>query len=195
MNMALPICTNCEEREGLLMATMLTDGDTKVVCGSCITLYVLTLAAVLTEGMAKPEAEAYAEQLDAIYSHDPRPIARPAARAKAKAKAPPDDADRCPVCKQRSGQHSKWCSADLSADNPGAPGPTAADHAAGMAAAGLPLNGAEPVAVASVALVPPCDLCGSMSGHGDALTLVCDECGSVIATEGTDGTPGVTTNA
>jgi hypothetical protein len=87
--MPLPICTHCEQYEGLLMTTMLTDGDTQVICANDLLLYVLTLAATVTEGLTVQLADAYASQLDAIYAHDPRPIARPARRAKASAKTQP----------------------------------------------------------------------------------------------------------
>lgn len=139
ITMALPVCTHCEQYEGVLMVTTLTDGDTQVICPNDILLYAITLAATLTTDMTKAQADMYAEQLDAIYAHDPRAIARPAAKRTAKAKQPPPP--------------------------------------------DVPPDSSERPVGETVALVPPCSSCGGTTATGDALKLVCNECGSVIATE------------
>lgn len=187
--MALPICTHCEQREGIFMATLLTDGDTQVICGDDLMLYAITLAATLTDGMTLEAADAYSEQLDAIYAHDPRAIVRPAGGRTRKGKAAADDSAQCPVCKQRGGKHSKWCAADPAAIVPAAGGAAPDDTGHSTPAAEHPLGGPQLAAAASVALVPPCDSCGGTTATGDALKLVCNECGNVIATEAADGTP------
>lgn len=159
--MSLPVCTHCEEYEGVLMVTTLTDGDTQVICPNDILLYALTLAATISEGMTLEQAEAYAEQLDRIRANDPRHASQPPSKRSARANAAADDATRCPVCKQTRGRHSKWCSATSE----------------------QPPDGARSDATTPVALVPPCDTCGGTTATGDAAKLVCDECGAVIATE------------
>lgn len=70
--MAKPTCTFCGQYEGVLMDTNLDDGETNVVCPNDLLMYSLSMAAAITDGMTKEQAEAYAEQLDAIYVHDPR---------------------------------------------------------------------------------------------------------------------------
>lgn len=76
--MAKPACTFCEVNEGVLMSTNLADGETVIVCGTCITGYALGLAATVTQGMDAAEAETYAGTLDAIRANDPRAARRPA---------------------------------------------------------------------------------------------------------------------
>lgn len=61
------------------MDTNLDDGDTQVVCTNDLMMYALSMAASLTAGMTKEQAEAYAELLDAIYANDPRGPKPPAA--------------------------------------------------------------------------------------------------------------------
>jgi hypothetical protein len=136
--MALPVCTFCEQYEGVYMGTNLADGDTQVICAYDMPAFALGMAAAVTEGMTKVQADQYGESLDAIYAHDPRAPQRPAAKAKAKAKQPPPPQD--------------------------------------------PPDSAQSDAAVTVALVPPCDQCGSTTATGDAHKLVCNECGAVIAT-------------
>src|SRR5215469_17930637 len=90
--MAKPTCTFCGEFEGVLMDTNLDDGDTHVICGNDLMMYGLSMAASLTDGMTKEQAEAYGELLDAIYAHDPRGPKPPPARGgkRRQAQAEPD---------------------------------------------------------------------------------------------------------
>jgi hypothetical protein len=70
--MANPACTFCEQNEGVMMSTNLTDGDTVIACGACLPGYALGMAAAVTQGMEQHEALQYADALDTIYANDPR---------------------------------------------------------------------------------------------------------------------------
>lgn len=100
--MAKPTCTFCGEYEGVLMDTNLDDGDTQVVCANDLLMYVLGMAAAISDGMTNEQAEAYAQSLDAIYEHDPRGPKPPAPRGGRKAKVtvepelPPDGSEAAP---------------------------------------------------------------------------------------------------
>lgn len=132
--MAKPTCTFCGEYEGVLMDTNLDDGETQVVCANDILMYVLGMAAALTSGMTREQADAYAPSLDAIYANDPRGPKPPAPPKRSKRTAgvsdplPPDgpqvDGDGlialltpCPQCggKTAVGDADKLSCADCEA--------------------------------------------------------------------------------
>lgn len=76
--MAKPVCTFCEQWEGVLMDTNLETGDTQVICGSDLLMYALSMTAALTAGMTTADADTYADLLDQIRANDPRPPKPPA---------------------------------------------------------------------------------------------------------------------
>lgn len=89
ITMALPVCTHCEQYEGVLMVTTLTDGDTQVICPQDILLYALTLAATLTEGMTKEQVTAYQEQADKLIANLHAAMLPPASKTPRKRQPPP----------------------------------------------------------------------------------------------------------
>jgi hypothetical protein len=159
--MAMPVCTLCEQYEGVYMGTNLTNGDTVVACANCFTALALGMAASATEGMEQHEALEYAETLDTIYNNDPR--------------APKSDRLR----PRRKTQAAAPAEAGPATDGSAA----LADSASATEPAEHPLDGPEPAPAVTVHLVPPCEQCGGTTATGDALKLVCNECGRTIATE------------
>lgn len=142
------------------MDTNLNDGETQVICGVCLPMYALNMAAALTAGMEKEEALTYADALDTIYANDPRAPKSDRLRPRGKGKA------------QAAGQAAQGSAADLPAAVPAEPGATAS----------VPVDGAERPAGAFVDMPEPCGACGSTTALGDAEKLTCAGCGEVIAT-------------
>lgn len=93
VGMAKPVCTLCGQYEGALIESNLDDGETQVVCGSCLLMYALSMAAALTTGMTEEQAKAYGGLLDSIRANDPRPATASArgSRRKTPASTPPDE--------------------------------------------------------------------------------------------------------
>jgi hypothetical protein len=85
--MATPTCTMCDQEVGVLITTMLADGETVVVGGQCLPGYALEMAAAMSQGMPPELGEALGGAFDRIAANDPRP-AKPATR-KARGKPEP----------------------------------------------------------------------------------------------------------
>lgn len=82
--MAKPACTFCEQFEGVLMSTNLDDGETAIVCGTCIVPYALGLATTVTTGMDEAEAAVYADAFAAIAANGPKAAGKPAKTRRAR---------------------------------------------------------------------------------------------------------------
>jgi hypothetical protein len=78
--MAIPRCTFCEDENGVLMVTMLNDGDTAIVGPACLAGYALGLADTATQGLPPEAAGVFDGLFDALRANDPRPAVGAAGR-------------------------------------------------------------------------------------------------------------------
>lgn len=85
--MAKPVCTYCDENQGVLLVTNLDDGETQVVCGGDLVMWSLSMASQLTQGMTLEQSWEHAEALDMLKANDVRPV-KAAPRSKPRKSAP-----------------------------------------------------------------------------------------------------------
>lgn len=88
--MAKPVCTYCAEFEAILLMTNMDDGDTQAICPNDVPMFILSMAAQITEGMTPEQSEQYGQLLDQIMANDARPP-KPRPRGRAAKAAPPVD--------------------------------------------------------------------------------------------------------
>lgn len=158
-------CTLCDAESGVLMVTMLEDGDTQIVGPQCMPGYALSMAAAATQGLPRESGDAFGELFDAVAANDPRPPKSPEHGSKSARKRSANTAQL--EVEQSTGTKLP--------SPPGEPG-TPQTSGSGETATTTP-----------VLLETPCSTCGGVAATGDDTKVTCDGCGTVLATREQQG--------